>query len=91
MTIVGGGGVTIERWCKSKRFHKEYGKLDNEMKNLVDQKLQDLVKEPRPSGLAFEKLKGYADPDVFTIHITGNLIIELPLCARRCIIASRGV
>jgi hypothetical protein len=31
-----------------------------------------LVKSPIPPGLGFEKLKGYSNPDIYTIHITGN-------------------
>ena len=57
MTIVGAGGVVIQRWKKSKRFHKEYDKLDVAMRDRVDQKLQDLAQNPRPPGLIFEKLK----------------------------------
>lgn len=72
MTIVGSGGVTIRRWAKSKRFHKDYDKLDLGLRDLVDRKLQDLATDPRPAGLQFEKLKGYSNPDIFSIHITGN-------------------
>jgi hypothetical protein len=42
------------------------------MQSRVDEKLEDLLKNPRPSGLAFEKLKGYANPSIYTVHITGN-------------------
>ena len=79
MTVVGGGGVVINNWCKSRRFHKEYDKLDVQMKDLVDQKLQDLVKAERPPGLGFEKLKGYSNPDFYTIHVTGNYKVSLEI------------
>lgn len=72
MTVVGAGGVKINIWRKSKRFHKDYDRLTIDMRDLVDQKLQDLVKEPMPAGLKFEKLKGYSNPDYYTIHINGN-------------------
>jgi mRNA-degrading endonuclease RelE of RelBE toxin-antitoxin system len=72
VTEVGTGGVVIGRWSKSKRFHKDYDKLTLDQRNLVDQKLQDLALDPRPPGLKFEKLKGYSNPDIYTIHITGN-------------------
>lgn len=29
-------------------------------------------RNPRPPGIRFEKLKGYSNPDIFTIHVTGN-------------------
>lgn len=72
MTVTGAGGVVINRWRKSRRFHKDYCKLTNDLKDLVDGKLQDLTENPRPPGLAFEKLQGYSNPDVYTVHITGN-------------------
>lgn len=79
MTDVGAGGVKITRWSKSKRFHREYDDLDMSMKDLVDQKLQDLVQDPRPPGLGFEKLKGYSDPDIYTIHVNGNYKISMEI------------
>jgi len=72
MTVTGAGGVHIKAWKKSKRFHRDYDKLDIEMRDLVDGKLQDLTKPILPTGLDFEKLKGYSNPDIYTIHITGN-------------------
>jgi|SRR5690554_1076036 len=81
MTITGAGGVVIKRWRKSKRFHKEYCKLTNELRDLVDGKLQDLTTDPRPPGLAFEKLQGYANPDVFTVHVTGNYKVSMEILA----------
>lgn len=79
MTVVGSGGVIISRWGKSKRFHKDYDKLTIEMRDLVDKKLQDLTMPVRPSGLCFEKLKGYSNPDIYTIHITGNYKLSMDI------------
>lgn len=79
MTIPGSGGVVISRWKKSKRFHKDYEKLNIELRDLVDAKLQDLTKSPRPPGIAFEKLKGYANPDIYSIHVTGNYKISMEI------------
>lgn len=79
MTITGAGGVVIERWKKSKRFHKEYDKLPNDMRDLVDHKLQDLAMPSRPPGLRFEKLSGYTDPDIYTIHANGNYKISFEI------------
>lgn len=76
MTIVGAGGVVIKRWKKSKRFHKEYDKLDVAMRDRVDQKLQDLAQNPRPPGLIFEKLKSC---EIYTIHIDGNYKASLEI------------
>jgi mRNA-degrading endonuclease RelE of RelBE toxin-antitoxin system len=75
VTKIGTGGVVIKRWAKSRRFHKDYEKLTIDLRDTVDQKLQDLCKDPRPPGLGFEKLKG-AD-GIYTIHITGNYKISM--------------
>ena len=79
MPVVGAGGVALTRWKKSKRFHKDYEKLTIELKDKVDGKLQDLCTNPRPPGLAFEKLQGYSNPDYYTIHVTGNYKISLEI------------
>lgn len=79
MTVVGAGGVTITTWRKTKRFQREYDKLDNELRDRVDAKLRDLTKELRPPGLAFEKLKGYSDPEIYSLHVTGNYKLTLEI------------
>lgn len=79
MTVTGAGGVKIESWRKSKRFHRDYDKLTIAQRDQVDQKLQDLTKSPLPPGLAFEKLKGYSSPDIYTIHVTGNYKISMEI------------
>ena len=72
MTLIGAGGVIITHLQATARFQRDYRKLDAGMKKRVGDKLNDLLQNPRPPGLAFEKLKGYAAPAVYTIHITGN-------------------
>jgi mRNA-degrading endonuclease RelE of RelBE toxin-antitoxin system len=79
VTEIGAGGVVIARWRKSKRFHKDYDRLTVELRDQVDQKLQDLPKSPRPPGLGFEKLKGYSKPDIYTIHVTGNYKLSMSI------------
>lgn len=79
MTVTGAGGVSIKSWKKSRRFHRDYDKLDIELRDLVDEKLQDLTKPIPPSGLRFEKLKGHSSPDVYTIHITGNYKVSMEI------------
>jgi hypothetical protein len=76
MTVIGAGGVVITRWKKQRMFHREYRKLEIDLCDLVDQKLQDLTCSPRPPGLGFEKLKGYSNPDIYTLHVTGNIKIS---------------
>jgi mRNA-degrading endonuclease RelE of RelBE toxin-antitoxin system len=78
MTLPGSGGVTI-RWRKSRRCHREYEKLSIELRDRVDQKLQDLVRNPRPAGLSFEKLKGFSNPDIYTVHVTRNYKLSMEI------------
>lgn len=79
MTEIGVGGVVITRWQKLKRFHRDYDKLTVQQRDLVDQKLQDLSKNPIPAGLRFEKLKGYSKPDVYSIHVDGNYKVTMEI------------
>jgi len=72
MTRVGTGGVVLRAMQPTKRFERDYRKLEASMQSRVDDRLRDMLKDPRPPGLAFEKLNGYTRPDIFTIHITGN-------------------
>jgi plasmid maintenance system killer protein len=84
MTQVGSGGVVISRWAKSKRFHRDYDRLSLDLKDLTDQALQALASSPRPPGLRFEKLKGYRDPEIYTIHVTGNYKVSFELLDGSC-------
>ena len=72
MTRIGAGGVMISSVRLTERFRRDYRKLSADLQARTQTKLQDLLKNPRPAGLAFEKLKGYSRPDIYTIHITGN-------------------
>lgn|GEM_PF-5859905 len=73
MTRVGSGGAVITKIDFTKRFKRQYEKIPPEIKKLVPLKLNDLIKDPRPPGLRFEKLKRYRNPENYTIHITGQL------------------
>lgn len=77
MTIVGAGGIRFTSWDASPRFKKDYKKLDGTIVKLVKAKLEDVLKNPFPAGLGFEKLSGYSDPDVYTFHVTGNFKVSL--------------
>ena len=76
MTRVGSGGAVISRIDFTKRFKRQYEKIPPEIKKLVPSKLNDLIKDLRPPGLRFEKLKGYRNPEIYTIHITGKYKIS---------------
>ncbi|MDR2219758.1 MAG: type II toxin-antitoxin system RelE/ParE family toxin [Methylobacillus sp.] len=79
MTVTGAGGVKIATWRKGRRFHRDYDKLDIGTRDLTDEALQQLTKEPRPPGLRFEKLKGHSNPDIYTIHVTGNYKVSMEI------------
>lgn len=79
MTQVGRGGVAITALDFTVRFKRDYGKLPRSVSALLDSKLSDLLKNPRPPGLAFEKLQGYRRPLIYTIHITGNYKLSMEI------------
>jgi len=79
MTITGAGGVSITGLEALDRFRKEYKKLPPEIQKRVDSQLKKLVITPMPSGIAFEKLKRYSNPDIYTIHITGNYKVSMEI------------
>jgi mRNA-degrading endonuclease RelE of RelBE toxin-antitoxin system len=79
MTITGAGGAVIKQLSLSPKFEKQYKKLPPEIKAIVPEKLNDLLKQPFPAGLKFEKLKGYHRPDIYTIHVNGNYKISFEI------------
>jgi mRNA-degrading endonuclease RelE of RelBE toxin-antitoxin system len=79
MTEVGAGGVVITGWQPSNRYSRDFKKLTAHMRQLVTEKLSALQANPRPPSLGFEKLKGYGNPDIYTIHITGNYKLSFQL------------
>lgn len=79
MTVTGAGGVVLTALRPLKRFGKDFQKLDSALQDKVKGKLDDLLKDPRPPGLCFEKLKGHSNPDVYTVHVTGNYKISFEI------------
>lgn len=77
MTIVGAGGIRFLRPSMTPKFKRDYKKLDPAMQERVDEKLRGVFANPMPSGIRFEKLKGYSNPDIYTIHVDGNYKISL--------------
>lgn len=77
MTIVGSGGIRFAKFYRSKRFVKEVQKLDAKLRVRTLERIEALLDHPFPSGIGFEKLGGYSDPDIYTIHVTGNYKVSL--------------
>lgn len=79
MTIVGSGGVSIKTVDYKKAFKDDFSGLDPVIQERVSGRIKDLLKDPRPPGMRFEKLKGYRNPDIYTIHVTGNFKISFEI------------
>ena len=86
MTVVGSGGVVIQTIDYKTRFKKDLSKLDNVLRDTAIAKIEDLLKSPRPPGLAFEKLKGCRNPDIYTVHVTGNCKISMEIVGNQAIL-----
>lgn len=56
----------------SATFKRDAGKLDPACRQLLADALADLTKYPQPARLQLEKLKGYRNPNIYTIHFTPN-------------------
>ena len=79
MTEVGSGGVQVSIIIPTKRFKKDFNKLPQNIQNKLEDKFKDLMKDPMPRGLRFEKLQGYSSPSVYSFHIDGNFKVSLEL------------
>jgi len=79
MTEIGAGGVRISGFYFTSRFRRERRKLDPMLRERLDAKLKDLLRDPMPPGLRFEKLKGHHNPDIYTFHVTGNYKVSLEI------------
>jgi mRNA-degrading endonuclease YafQ of YafQ-DinJ toxin-antitoxin module len=64
--------VRIRSFEYKTRFKREYKKLSPELKREIKAALEDLQREPIPLSRRFEKLEGYRNPNIFTIHVTTN-------------------
>lgn len=76
MTVVGAGGAVLTGMEATARFARDFRKLSPELQKRTEAKLADLIKNPRPPGLRFEKLKGYSKPAIYSLHVTGNYKIS---------------
>lgn len=86
MTKVGVGGVVLASIDYTARFKKDWKKLPTALQDLSKDKLCDLMKNPMPAGLRFEKLKGYRNPSIYTIHVTGNYKISLEIVRDKAVL-----
>lgn len=73
----GGGGIRFARYAHTKRFAKDFAKLDPVIQARAEARLRDLLADLRPAGMRFEKLHGYRNPDVYSFHVTGNFKVSL--------------
>ncbi len=54
------------------RFKRELRAIPPEIQRLALIALQDLVRQPIPKRLRFEKLSGHKNPSIYTVHVTPN-------------------
>jgi hypothetical protein len=67
--------IVIHKFITLPRFDNQYRKLSPEIKQQTKEAIQQLVQHSRPPfprSLRFEKLSGYKNPNIYTIHITPN-------------------
>lgn len=72
MTLVGAGGVVISALSYTARFTSDLKKAPKEIADSARAALKELLKNPRPKWIKFEKLSGYKNPSLYTIHATKN-------------------
>ncbi len=90
MTVIGQGGVLITAIDYKTSFKRHFKKLTPQMQALTEAAIQELIAVPRPSGLRFEKLKGYRRPDIYTVHITGNYKLSFEINKQTAILRNIG-
>lgn len=67
--------IVIRQIITLPRFDTDYKKLPPELKQQTKKAIKKLLessKPPFPLSLRFEKLNGYKNPSVYTIHVTPN-------------------
>ena len=67
--------VVIRHFDGLPRFENDFRKLPPEIKQQAREAIQQLLKygkSPFPKSLNFEKLRGYKNPNIYTIHVTSN-------------------
>jgi len=90
MTRIAQGGVIIERIDYKTQFKRHFKKLTPEMQTLALEVIKSLQGQTRPPGLRFEKLKGYKDPAIYTVHITGNYKLSFEVSGSMAILRCIG-
>ena len=79
MTEIGSGGIRIRKIFFPQQFKRDRRKLEPQLARRLDAKLRDLLRDPMPPGLRFEKLKGYNKPALYSFHVTGNYKVSLEI------------
>lgn len=55
-----------------KSFQNSYKSLPDDVKASFKEAYRQLLEDPQPKKLRLEKLAGYKNPGIYTIHITAN-------------------
>lgn len=67
--------IVIQKVAFLPRFEKDYQRLPPDIREHTKVAINQLLERkspPFPKTLKFEKLNGYRNPNVFTIHVTHN-------------------
>jgi len=66
------GGIKVNQVDTTVRFDRDFNKLPEEIKEHAKKCIASLLDDPMPSSIRFEKLRGFKNPNIFTIHVTSN-------------------
>ena len=86
MTVVGAGGIRITELAFKKKFKRDYKKLTESYQRIMDSRLQELLMDPIPERVKFEKLQGFRKPSLWTGHLDGNYKFSFEIEGSKCIL-----
>jgi mRNA-degrading endonuclease RelE of RelBE toxin-antitoxin system len=90
MTLVGAGGVVIDSLDYKASFKRKFKKITPDLQQKCMDKIETLKNKPIPPGTRFEKLSGYSNPNIYTLHITGNYKVSFEIEGTTAILRSVG-
>lgn len=65
-------GLRIDKVVTLQTFDNDYKKLSPEVKQYWEERLPLLYEHPIPKKMRFEKLHGYKNLSLYTVHVTPN-------------------
>lgn len=65
-------GIEIDNFDYRLTFQRDLKKSPTEVRRVIEQVLDDLLKYPQPKKLRFHSLNGFFDPKIFKIDVFPN-------------------